>query len=190
MSCHRATSTAAWRGRSSGVGSGAEAGPVTAFLKQYRSHCLGSWVADEAAVWRTWGPSGQQGCWGHWWERGRGRARVGMHLCTRKLKSQSARHVAKRPADPCGKRTMQVHRAPAAPAKQARDSSMTGCKQSKLLAFTQPSCRDCCCCLCRWQLPPMRQQGAGKLESYVCSYCIHIPRHPGQARHSPGTNKN
>lgn len=34
MSYHGATSTAAWRGRISGVGSGAEAGPVTAFLKQ------------------------------------------------------------------------------------------------------------------------------------------------------------
>lgn len=80
--------------------------------------------------------------------------------CTRKLKSQPASHVAKHPVDPCDKRTTQVHRTPQH--QPSRNSSVISCKQSKLQAFTQPSCRDCCCCLCRPQLPPTRQRGNWK----------------------------
>lgn len=43
-----------------------------------------------------------------------------MHMCTHKLKSHSASHLAKHPAGTGGKKTMQMHGALAAPAKQTQ----------------------------------------------------------------------
>lgn len=87
-----------------------------------------------------------------------------------------------------GKKTMQVHRTPAAPAKQTQRLTTIGCKRSKLQAFIKHPAGTTAA-LCADSSYLSRGGGAERLGRLYMELLHPHPRTPWTLS-SPGSNKN